>query len=274
MRLNKVCNIEDWDDDRRAVTMRRILPIFLDQSPGYPAGMEHRKHWEFAQILLGLEALGTFGPQAMVLSVAAGHESVVYDLTNHVRWVFATDIYGGGRFRSLEGDGGMLVDPDRFARIPYRRNRLVVQWMNGLDLRHEDGTFDAAFSLSSIEHFGGLRAARQALAQMSRVVRPGGVVAVATECVLNGVAGHRGRGLALFTPSEIDELARSCPDLELVEPIDFGISPGTLAKVKPLSQALIEARRGITDYPAIVFEHRRRHFTSVSLFFRRVARGG
>jgi len=272
--LNKLCEREDWQDPRRVAAIRRTLPYLLVVRADFPSRMEHRKHWEFAQLLCGLEELAALHADALVLSVGAGHEEPVYELTNHVRWVFATDIYGGGRFRSLEGDGGMLVDPDRFARIPYRRNRLVVQWMNGLDLRHEDGTFDAAFSLSSIEHFGGLRAARQALAQMSRVVRPGGVVAVATECVLNGVAGHRGRGLALFTPSEIDELARSCPDLELVEPIDFGISPGTLAKVKPLSQALIEARRGITDYPAIVLEHRRRHFTSVSLFFRRVARGG
>ena len=178
-----------------------------------------------------------------MLSVGAGHEEPVYELTNRVRWVFATDIYGGGRFRSLEGDAAMLVEPDRFARIPYRRNRLVVQWMDG-HLRHEDGTFDVAFSLSSIEHFGGLPAARRALGEMARVVRPGGVVAVATECVVNGIAGHRGRGLALFTPSEIDELAHACPELVPVEPVDFGISPATVGKVKPLSEALLELGAG------------------------------
>jgi SAM-dependent methyltransferase len=141
--------------------------------------------------------------------------------------------------------------------------------MDGLDLHHEDGTFDVAFSLSSIEHFGGVDAARAALREMARVVRPGGIVAVATECVVNGVAGHSGRGLALFTPSEITGLAAACSDLDLVEPIDFGISPATMGKVKPLSEALIEARRGVTDYPGIVFEHRRRQFTSVFLFLRK-----
>jgi SAM-dependent methyltransferase len=232
--------------------------------------MEHRKHWEFAQLLCGLEELSAVDPGSLVLSVGAGHEEPVYELTNHVRWVFATDVYGGTQFGSLEGDGRMLVSPDRFARAPYQRNRLVCQWMDGLDLRYEDGTFDVAFSLSSIEHFGGFHAAQKALQQMARVVRPGGVVAIATECILNGTAGHRGRGLALFTPSEIAALAHSCSELELVEPIDFGISPATMSKVQPLSEALIEARRHLTDYPAIVFEHRRRQYTSVFLFLRKL----
>ncbi|MGA3183888.1 MAG: methyltransferase domain-containing protein [Candidatus Dormibacteria bacterium] len=268
--LNKLCELEDWHDPRRVAAIRRCLPYLVAMRPDFPLQMEHRKHWEFAQLLCGLEELSAVDPGSLVLSVGAGHEEPVYELTNHVRWVFATDVYGGTQFGSLEGDGRMLVSPDRFARAPYQRNRLVCQWMDGLDLRYEDGTFDVAFSLSSIEHFGGFHAAQKALQQMARVVRPGGVVAIATECILNGTAGHRGRGLALFTPSEIAALAHSCSELELVEPIDFGISPATMSKVQPLSEALIEARRHLTDYPAIVFEHRRRQYTSVFLFLRKL----
>jgi len=268
--LNKLCEVEDWHDPRRVAAIRRCLPYLVAMVADFPSRMEHRKHWEFAQLLCGLDELSALVPGSLVLSVGAGHEEPVYELTNHVRWVFATDVYGGTQFGSLEGDGRMLVSPDRFARLPYQRNRLVVQWMDGLDLRYEDGTFDVAFSLSSIEHFGGFPAARQALRQMARVVKPGGVVAIATECILNGTIGHRGRGLALFTPSEIAALARSCSELELVEPIDFGISPATIGKVKPLWEALLEARRNVTDYPAIVFEHRRRQYTSVFLFLRKL----
>lgn len=272
MPLNKLCELEDWLDPRRVAAIRRCLPYLVAIQPDFPFRMEHRKHWEFAQLLCGLEELSAVDAGSLVLSVGAGHEEPVYELTNHVRWVFATDVYGGTQFGSLEGDGRMLVSPDRFARVPYQRNRLVVQWMDGLDLRYEDGTFEVAFSLSSIEHFGGYHGAQQALQQMARVVRPGGVVAIATECILNGAAGHRGRGLALFTPSEIGELAGSCSDLELVEPIDFGVSPATMSKVKPLSEALLEGRRHVTDYPAIVFEHRRRRYTSVFLFLRKLGR--
>jgi len=269
VRLNKVCNIEDWDDDRRAVTMRRILPIFLDQSPGYPAGMEHRKHWEFAQILLGLEALGTFGPQAMVLSVAAGHESVVYDLTNHVRWVFATDIYGSGDFTEWEADMGMLRDPDSLALCPYNRRRLVVEYMDALDLRFEDETFDAVYSLSAIEHFGGPDGVRRALDEQRRVVKRGGIVAFTTEVVVNGAEPLDQGHLLLSTPEQIEAVCHGTPGLRLVEPIDFSVSERTRAKVTVLADALEASRRGEADYPHIVVEEAGRHFTSVSVFLER-----
>jgi hypothetical protein len=45
-----------------------------------------------------------------------------------------------------------------------------------------------------------------------------------------------------------------------------------MSKVKPLSEALLEGRRHVTDYPAIVLEHRRRQYTSVFLFFRKLGR--
>src|SRR5262249_3519755 len=158
-----------WENPHRIAWMRRLLPYFVAIDPAYPRGLEHRKHWEFAQLMCGLEQLGALTPEAAGLSVGAGHEEPGYALANPVRWVFATDTYGAGRFRLGEGDSRMLVDPDRFARLPYRRNRLVVQWMNGLDLRHEAATFDAAFSMSSVEHFGGLDKAVAALGEMCRV---------------------------------------------------------------------------------------------------------
>ena len=49
----------------------------------------------------------------------------------------------------------MLTDPGTFAPYPYERERLDVRWMDARDLRFPDGSFDAVFSLSSIEHFGG-----------------------------------------------------------------------------------------------------------------------
>ena len=57
--------------------------------------------------------------------------------------------------------------------------------MDALDLRYEDGSFDAVYSLSSIEHFGGLDGVRRALAEQHRVVKPGGIVAFTTEVIVN-----------------------------------------------------------------------------------------
>ena len=117
--------------------------------------MEHRKHWEYAQILLGLEQLEVLDRDAMVLAVAAGQEELLFELTNRTRWAFATDIYGSGPFAEREADMAMLRDPDSVARCSYNRRRLVVQCMDALDLRYEDDTFDAVYGLSSLEHFGG-----------------------------------------------------------------------------------------------------------------------
>ncbi len=269
MQLNKVCNLEDWADDRRSETMRRILPYFLPDHPDFPVGMEHRKHWEFAQVLLGLEQLGALGPESLVCSVAAGHEEVAYELTNHARWVFASDIYGSGPFTEWESDGTMLRDPDAFARCPYNRRRLVVQYMDALDLRFEDGTFDAVYSLSSIEHFGGGDGVRRALAEQCRVTKPGGVVAFTTEVIVNGADRYDEGHLLLSTPAEIEALCRDLPGLRPVEPIDFSISGPTMVRVKPLAEAIDDARRGVADYPHVVVEHEGRQFTSVAVFLER-----
>ncbi len=269
MSLNKVCRIDDWDDPALTATMRRILPYFLDEHPDFPRRMEHRKHWEFAHVLNGLHALGALGPEGMVLSVAAGHEEVAFDLTNDVRWVFATDIYGSGPFAALEAELTILRDPDAVARCPYNRRRLVVQYMDALDLRFEDATFDAVYSLSSIEHFGGLAGAGRALREQCRVTKPGGVVALTTEVIVNGAAPFEEGHLMLCTPEQIVDLVGDVPGLSVVEPIDFEVSDRTVAQVTSLPDAIAQAGRGEARYPLIVLEHEGRQFTSIAVFLRR-----
>jgi SAM-dependent methyltransferase len=270
-RLNTVCNLEDWEVSETRDTMRRILPYFLAAHPDYPSGMEHRKHWEFAQLLNGLDLLGVLREDAWVLAVAAGREEVAFDLTNRVRWVFCTDLYGTGDFSALEADPRILVDPDGAARCQYNRRRLVVQFMDALDLRYEDGTFDAAYSSSSIEHFGGRDGARRALAEQRRVVKPGGIVAFTTEVILNGAPSFDEGNLCLFTPEGIDQLCRGAEGLELVEPIDLSISDATLANVTPLTEAIARRDRSEDDvYPHIVMSHKGREWTSVAVFMRSV----
>ena len=212
--------------------------------------------------MYGLRTLGVIRPESWVLAVAGGHEPPVFQLTNHVRWVFCTDLYDSPAFQ--ESDGVMLRDPDRFASFPYNRRRLVVQYMNALDLRYEDETFDIVFSLSSIEHFGGMQSSKQGLMEMARVVKPGGTVALTTELVING-AGHFSAGnLELFTPETLSEIiASTC--LELLEPIDFRVSEATRATNMSLERASAEPNR----FPHIVLGCAGREFTSIILFLRR-----
>jgi hypothetical protein len=269
MQLNKLCNLEDWDLDTRAATMRRIRPDAVRDYPNYPVGAEHRKHWENSQVLDGLRHLEALPSDGLVLAVAAGHEEMVYELTNQVRWVFATDMYGVGVFVGNEADQTMLRDPDSFALGPHNRNRLVVQYMDALDLRHEDETFDVVYSLSSIEHFGAEAGAITALNEQRRVVKIGGIVALTTEVVVNNAPTLDLQDLTLFRPEQLVDICERLDGLELVEPIDFYLSDSTLATVTTLEQAGIDAQRRDFHYPHIVLELQEPLFTSVAVFLRR-----
>ena len=271
MKLSKVCNIEDWQSDGRAAAMRKLLPYFLQQSAEFPDDMEHRKHWEYVQMLLGLEQLGVLDRDAMVLAVAAGQEELIFELTNRTRWAFATDIYGTGPFAEREADMAMLRDPDSVARCAYNRRRLIVQCMDALDLRFEDETFDAVYSLSSIEHFGGLDGVRTALAEQCRVAKVGGIVAFTTEVIINDAGSYHDGHLLLSTAHEIESVSQSVPGLRLIEPIDFSVSDRTREGVISLADAVADSHRGHTQYPHIVLEHDGRWFTSIAVFLERTS---
>ncbi len=85
--------------------------------------------------------------------------------------------------------------------------------MDALDLRYEDATFDAVYSLSSIEHFGGMRGALDALAEKRRVLRLGGIAAMTTEVIVNGAPSLHEGNLFLFTPDELLHLCNAAPGL-------------------------------------------------------------
>ena len=267
--LNKLCSFGDFADPELQQIIRELTPDAVQSLPGYPTGYEHRKLWEFGHLIRGLRGLGAIRDDAVVLSVAGGHEEPAYYLTNHVARVHLTDLYGESEFSGHEAAADVLTNPDKYARFPYRRDRLVVQNMNALSLEFAAGTFDAVFSLSSIEHFGGVDGARKGLLEMSRVVKPGGVVAVFTECVVNQAPDMFTPGLSFFRPRKLAQLAASLKPLELVEPIDFSLDDVTRRSSMTMAQALEDIRTGTMRHPHIVLEMEGRQFTSVAMFFRK-----
>jgi ubiquinone/menaquinone biosynthesis C-methylase UbiE len=175
----KLCDVQDFDDPAVRERIREI-------EPGLERRAEvHRKYWEYALLTLFMEDVGRLGADTEVLSVAAGHEHVLFWLANRVARVVATDIYGTGTFADREAAATMLEDPSSFAPYPYRKDRLEVRQMNALELEFPDESFDVVFSLNSIEHFGGRREIVQAAGEMARVLRPGGYAFVVTECFVN-----------------------------------------------------------------------------------------
>ena len=264
--LSRVCHRADWDDAGLVALMEAIAPT------GSAATLKHRKAWELALGVRALDRGGVLREDAYGLSVGAGHEPVLYYLTNRCRWIFATDVYGEGDFAVHESSGRMLIDPDIFAPYPYRRRRLTVAYMDALDLRFEDGTFDFVVSFGSIEHFGGIAAAERSLAEMSRVLKPGGVAFVTTELVVDG-GEHESipeYSIELFSPRTLTDLVSSVPGMRPLDGLDFAAVTDDDTPVVDLTSEVLRLGSGDQTYPHLLLRITTpsggsRIFTSVSM---------
>jgi len=253
IQLCELANPAKWDNpDWLAVLKELRLPAEHKLSM-------HRKAYEFTQTIWGLQRLRALTDSASVLSVGAGHEAPAYWLANRVAHVVATDLYQGAwqTEGALEGDIDVVSNARAFAPFEYRRNRLRFLQMDGTALAFRDGVFDIAYSLSSIEHFGGWPGARRAVEEMARVVRPGGVVVVATEWAVSGPPLQE-----VFQPDEVHRLL-DLPGLQLVEPIDDRVWQRYHA-------VPVDVRRNCFETPHMLISLDGTVFTSVIVFLRRV----
>jgi SAM-dependent methyltransferase len=243
----KLCDLLDFDDPALRRRIREIAPNHE------PRAELRRKFWEYGMLTLFLEDAGALHENTKVLSVGAGHEEVLYWLANRVASVVATDIYGEGGFVGDEADETMLTNPQAFAPYPYRKERLTALKMDARALGFPDASFDVVFSLSSIEHFGDHRDVSRAAREIGRVVRPGGLAFVVTECFVGrhplnsplvqtairvatlGRRCHdatpRRRAVDVFTSRELQRRIVEPSGLELVQPLDLTLSPETRENV-------------------------------------------
>jgi SAM-dependent methyltransferase len=249
VQLCELANPAKWDNPDWLRLLRSLHAL-----PHHKLAM-HRKSYEFTQLLFGLGRLGRLREDASVLSVGAGHECVLYWLANCVARVVATDLYEG-RWQSdgaMEGDERVVSRPEDYAPFPYRTDRLTFMKMDGRRLTFADGEFDVVYSLSSIEHFGGLEGAKTAVQEMTRVLRPGGVLVVATEYILLGPSYEEA-----FLPRQIHDLF-SAPDLRLVQPIDERV-------YERYDYRPVDLRKDMTLRPHMVVQVDDTVFTSVMAF--------
>jgi len=284
----KLCDRRDFDDERLRATIRDIVP-------GRPEDEEvERKNWEYALLAMFLEDVGALTEDTEVLAVGAGHEHVLYWLTNRVARVVATDIYGEGTFSGREADDSMLTNPAAFAPYPYREDRLEVRHMDAREVDFPDESFDVVFSLSSIEHFGGPADIQQASREIGRVLRPGGHAFIATECFLEygpldvptvhflarvatlgrmgGQATPRRRAIDVFTPRELHSRIVDPSGLRLVQPLDTTVSPETYENVATIhGDSRVEPESGVFHPHTVVRAPRTSRWTSVALAFEKPA---
>jgi SAM-dependent methyltransferase len=223
----KLCELEDFRDPELSALIRDMAPE--PHGPDYPEGEEHRKPWEVAMTARALRDFGALRPDAEILGVGAGREATVFWLTRHVKRVFATDLYLNEDSWSATDSGAlMLLAPEKATQMDWNPRRLVVQHMDGRNLRYEDDSFDGVFSSGSIEHFGTLDEIRESVEEIYRVLKPGGVAALATEFRLDGPPGMP--GTILFDEEELRGVLLEGMPWGLASPLDLSISERTWAQ--------------------------------------------
>ena len=254
VQLCELANPAKWDNPEWLAILKSLAAAPIEKA------QMHRKAYELTQTIFGLQRLGALTGTARILSVGAGHEPILYWLANHAGKIVATDLYEGewqSKF-SREGDPGVLDQPAAFAPFPYRRERLAFMRMDGSRLAFVDRSFDAAYSLSSIEHFGGVEGARRSVADMARVLKPGGILALATEWCVRGTAGGE-----VFSPAEVRRIIDQ-PSLRLVQPIDDRV--WDRYETPP-----VDLRVDRFQSPHMLLKHDQAIFTSVFVFLEKLA---
>lgn len=250
--LSKLCELEDFREGPVRNTIREVFAHDAARcGPQWPTGAEYRKHWEVAMAVRALRAHGALHPEADVLGVGAGNEPTLFWLTNHVHRVFATDLYLAEDWQE-SADVSMFLDPGRYWPGSWDPRRLVVQHMDGRELRHPDESFEAVFSSSSIEHFGDHADVEQAIREIHRVLKPGGVLSLSTELRFGG-SGPGLPGILLFSPQELEEhVVRAC-DWEPVA-VPRQPSPATRATELDFDLAAADVRAHVARYGAIYYD--------------------
>jgi len=205
---------------------------------------------------MSLRAFREFGllGTGRFLGVGAGAEATLFWLTLRARQVVATDLYD-----EAWGDQApptMLTNAALHATCPWDPRRLVVEKMDARKLGFEDASFDGVFSASSIEHFGDYDDVRRALAEVRRVLRPGGIATLSTEYLISGpVVAFP--GTLMFDEKEL----RSVLEVDggrwdFVEPLDLALSEATLATAVDIDEAIADVKAGREwRAPHIVLSH-------------------
>jgi SAM-dependent methyltransferase len=278
----KLCDVADFEDPELLAMVGEILP-----ERDARAHIE-RKAWELAMLALFLREAGRLHDGTEALAVGAGDERIVFWLANRMGRVVATDIYGAGSFAEREAEGSMLEDPRAHAPFPYREDRLEVRYMDGRALDFPDASFDVAFSVSSIEHFGALGDVARGAREIGRVLRPGGHAVIITECFLRrhplsaapvdfalrvASLGRRRRqatprrraGVDVLTARELERSIVRPSGLKLLQPLDRTVSAASYENVTRLRAGREPEPATGSFYPHVLLEFRRSLFTSVCL---------
>jgi SAM-dependent methyltransferase len=243
-KLNRLCYVEDSENSE----VREILSsLQLDFS---------RRSWEYALAIIAMRRFGKLNNNSKAIGIASAKEPLLFYLANHVNHVYATDLYDSTKNRNAPSD--FPENPKKYTPFPYKEDALTALRMDATNIKFPSESLDIAFSISSIEHFGGKNhsGALGSLKEIERVLKAGGISVITTEYIVNDKEHPE-----FFNGRTIyDDLINKLQKLQLVEPLDLRITTRTL-----------DTATGQYDniYPHILLRYGDILFTSVMLVFQK-----
>jgi len=174
--------------------------------------------------LLAIKRAGKLNEQCIALGIGCGAENPPFYLSNFMKYVFCTDLYTISSWN--EANPQMLSNPGKIAPCAWNPRRMGVQVMDGTDIKFEDNSFDVVFSYSSIEHFGSREAIKKTMNEIERVLKPGGILSLATEILISGDINQlriNGPPIVheIFTQEEVQKYLIDSNRLKLTANIDY-----------------------------------------------------
>jgi len=255
LKLNTILRPSYWNDAEWKSYMEDELKLNGLYNP-------HRKKWELTQTIYGLAKLSYLKEENSALDVGAGKERLLFYLANKLKKVVGIDLYDfdeRGKF-SVTSQADILKNPSKYAPFSYREDHLEIKKMDARHLEFDDNSFDIVLSVSSIEHFGGHTGSQESMIEISRVLKHGGVAAITTECILNGIKHPEN-----FTPQDLDDFLIKPSGLELIEPIDYDTT-----ELEPYIKNPLKVPQK-AKFPHFVLTHEKRGdiWTSVTFFLKK-----
>ncbi len=212
---------------------REILRL-LGSDYAYPVRM---RDWELCQVLQAMESVPA---AARILDTGAFNTYLGLYLSGTHRDITVSDLLWARARKSLQRRLGLApVKPTEAGYLTWyramRRHGLKVTNLDLTRIGYPDRAFDCIVSLSVIEH---IPAVEQALAEMYRVLAPGGRLLVTTDC--SREPHPFAKGVRYFSTAELDRLFAAYPVTSPRNQPDFALENWCYGGKLPVVTCFIE----------------------------------
>lgn len=235
--LSRLCRAEDFEQPQ----WRQWADALADDPERTPERYD-RLLWETAHVLHCLQQTGHLHARACGFVLRPGVDALLWALAERTRLIVSADLHGD--LASRVGAPGVPQYPS---------DRLRVLNLDPSGLPFSTGAFDFACAVGTPQLFLQRQDAARSLAELGRIVKPGGSIIVSADVVLDGAATDHA-----LQPDELVDLLDAA-GLQLAADLDLTLTPRTLEGWSD---------GGIAE-PHLILERNGRPVTSAVLVLRR-----